>query len=213
VLGQYDERLPTGDFFCNYKNLVTCHIYRVTETRSPFLLSAMLCIRRSVLEEAGGFDGRLERAEDFRLGVTLGSRGYRFIIDRRVLGVHLKRYTFKSILREDWRRLQDMRGLQLEGREQAFAWRAHRPNRLVSLASAISVAPLAAAAFWRAEFGYAAAACWGLFGLANLGFFLYCRRIRGNWFAVRSAAVLWLEMIWAGFSLAVGATRARLRRR
>ncbi|RPJ50840.1 MAG: glycosyltransferase family 2 protein, partial [Methanobacteriota archaeon] len=59
VLGQYAEELPDGDFFTNYKNLSACYLYRITETQSPFLHTPVFCIRRTVFEEAGGFDPRL----------------------------------------------------------------------------------------------------------------------------------------------------------
>ncbi len=201
VLGQYAEDLPSHDFFTNYKNLSACYLYRITETQSPFLHTPIFCIRRTVLEEAGGFDARLTHGEDFRLGAQLGSRGFRFVIDRHINGRHLKRYDFAGILREDWRRVRQLASIRLPLEEKRFSYRAHRWNRLISLT--LPGLALACALLGVIDRRFLAAGAVLIFGflLLNLHFLFYCRKVRGAWFALRAAVFLFVEMLWAEIAL------------
>lgn len=208
VLGAYSEAAPVPyDFWSDYKNLATCYLYAATETISPYLHTPMFCIRKEVLESAGGFDPTFSTAEDFRLGVLLGSRGFRFIIDRRIRGLHLKRYDLRSILREDARRLNDLRRLDLPAAQQVFALKAHRLSRLVSLtAPGLSLAALPAALadpllLW-AALGWLI-----LFWAVNLPLTAYLRRRRGRVFAWKSLAAFFAEMLWAEYCLLRGFVR------
>ncbi len=197
VLGTYSEQIPWTDFWSHYKNLYTCHLYRITDALSPYIHTPIFCVRRELLESAGGFDPGLATAEDFRLGVVLGSAGHRFVIDRRVAGQHLKRYTLGGILREDFRRIRDLRRLKLDPEQRRFSLRAHRWNRLASLILPGLGLALAVAAIWWPVLLYAAGATLVLFVLANFRFLDYCRRVRGWGFALACIPVLWLEMLWA----------------
>ncbi len=209
VLGVYHEEIPWGDFFSNYKNLYTCHLYRTTDKLSPFVQTAIFCVRREVLESVGGFDGRLATAEDFRLGIDLGARGYRFVIDPRISGVHLKRYTLAGILREDRRRVEDLRQVQLNHEERLFYYRAHRWSRILTLALPVPILILAAAAAWTTDFIPAALLLLFLFCGLNLSFLNRCRRRRGFWFACRAGGFLFFEMLWASACAAYAFLRRR----
>ncbi len=210
VLGSYSEERPQpDDFWTDYKNLTTCHLYAATQTLSPYLHTPMLCIRKKVLQEAGGFDPTFETAEDFRLGVLLGSRGFRFIIDRRIRGLHLKRYDLRAILHEDARRLRDLGRLDLTGPQQLFALRAHRLSRIVSLATpglsllTLLLAPLAPQLLWLLL------ALLMLFWAVNLPLASYLRKRRGFLFAWKARLALFLEMLWAEYCLLTGLLRRR----
>jgi GT2 family glycosyltransferase len=201
VLGMYSEEVPWKDALTNFKNLYTCFLYRITETRSPFLHTAIFCVRREVLEAAGGFDADLATAEDFHLGVALGSRGYRFIIDRKIRGVHLKRYTLAGVLKEDWRRIRDLSSIRLTPEERRFSYRAHRPTRLLSLLLPVPAVLLAVAGIWVPAAFLGALAALAVFLVANSGFLRYCRRVKGWGFSVKAAFFLFVEMAWAGIVL------------
>jgi glycosyltransferase involved in cell wall biosynthesis len=203
VLGCYAEEIPHRDFPTNFKNLSTAYLYHITDTLSPFLHTPIFLVRREVLEDAGGFDANLRRAEDFRLGLALGSRGYRFVIDRRVRGVHLKRYTVAGILREDWGRIRSLSQIELTPEERRFSWRAHRFGRLLSLAlPGPTLFLLVLGLLWDSRAAWMAPAMLALFGAANLGFFRFVRRRRGWLEAFGSLGMLWLEMLWAEMALA-----------
>lgn len=201
VLGGYSEEISTDGFLTNFKNLSTCFLYWITETQSPYLHTPIFLIRRDVFETEGGFDPALQKAEDFRLGVALGSKGYRFIIDRRIKGEHLKAYSLLGLFRENWGRIQSLRSIRLAPEEKQFSYRAHRWTRLLSiLLPAPTVAALGAAAVWP-EFAWVGAAMGLLFIAANFRFLLYLKRWRGLLFAAGSLWFFFMEMLFGQAAL------------
>ena len=184
ALGTYAERVPVSDFFTVFKNLYTCYLYRMTDTFSPFIHTPMFAVRKAILEHEGTFDPDMVRAEDFKLGAMLGSKGYRFIIDWRITGTHLKTYTLLGILREDWHRIRELKRIQLTAEQRKFSYRAHRWSRILSLALPGIIVLLAIlGVFWK-PFLWLAGAALSLFLFVNLGFLLYAGRRQGISFAV-----------------------------
>ena len=206
VLGSYAEAIPWDDFLTNFRNLSICFLYKSTNTLSPYLHTPIFCVKKEILEEIGGFDPQFKWAEDFRLGILLGSQGFRFLIDRKIEGVHLKRYQLRTILREDWRRVGDLRAMKLEGEQKRFALRAHRFRRLLSVALPGPVLIFALLTFVGPIFGKIACSLLALFYLCNLPFLFYLRGQRGVGFALKAALFLFLEMLWAELAL-VGSLR------
>jgi len=202
ALGCYSEKIPGEGFFSNFKNLATSYLYRITETQSPFLHTAMLLIRREVFVEAGGFEAGLFKAEDFKLGLSLGSRGYRFVIDWRIQGVHLKEYSLRDILVEDWQRIGALRHLQLNRKERAFSYRAHRLGRILALGLPGPVLLLLfMSTIWGLTPALWASVLFGVFVGVNLSFLSYLRRHRGFRFAGMGLGMLFVEMLWAELAL------------
>lgn len=201
VLGVYSEVLPCDDFSSNFKNLYTCYLYEITDTRSPFLHTPILCVKKELVERAGGFDPKLHRAEDFRLGVALGSQGYRFIIDRRVRGTHLKRYSLAAILKEDRKRIRDLRKIKIPEGQKKFYYRAHRWSRLLSVLLPGPILIFTGLILLNPGYGVIALLLLLIFYLCSAPFLSYCRRFRGWVFAVKAAGFLFVEMLWAEVSL------------
>lgn len=209
VLGCYSETVPYEDFLTNYKNLSTTYLYTITETQSPFLHTAICLLERKLLEESGGFDPTLSKAEDFRLGLRLGSRGFRFVIDRRISGIHLKRYTLFGLLREDWARIRALQGSVVSKAERRFSYRAHRTSRLVSLLIPGPALLLLLSILWDPSLVGLAGLFLLLFALINLPFYSYLRKHRGRVFALMSLVAFFFEMLWAEAALAAGLAHRR----
>ncbi len=202
VLGTYAEHLPAADFWTNFKNLTTSFLYRTTETLSPFIHTPIFCIRKELIEKAGGFDSGLATAEDFHLGLNLGTMGYRFVIDRRVQGLHLKRYSLKGILSEDRRRIRDLRRAKPREEQRRFYYRAHRWSRIASVALPLPILVLAGLGPWAPAAALAAFGLLALFYAFNLRFLTYCRQKLGWNFYFKSSLFLFIEMLWALFCVA-----------
>ncbi len=209
VLGVYSETIPWKDFLTNFKNLSTCYLYQTTDTLSPFLHGPILCLKRKVLAGVGGFDPKLSRAEDFRLGILLGSQGYRFVIDRRIQGTHLKRHTLLAILREDWLRIRYLWRAKLKEGKQGFYYRALRWRRLLSIGLAALTGIYGTLALFDLSYGKIALVLLTVFFFCNLFFLRYCQRHRGMSFALQCALFLLFEMSWAGISVALCWLRLR----
>lgn len=204
VLGTYHSKIPHSDFISNYKNLLTCFLYERTETLSPFLHTPIFCVQREILIAAGGFDASLSRGEDFQLGVRLGSRGFRFVIDRRVRGVHLKKYDLETLLREDWRTVQALQRVRLDPAEKRFALKAHRWSRIAALLLPGASLVTAAAALYIPDALYLLPFLLALFAAVNARWFFYLRKRRGLRFAAAGVAFLFIQMLWAEAALAAG---------
>ena len=131
--------------------------------------------------------------------LSLGSRGYRFAIDRRINAVHLKEYTFSGAMRENARRIQDLTGLDLSRKERAFSLRAHRWTRILSLAIPGPSLAIGLLALMEPVLLVGFLALLTLFGLANLRFLKLCRRSRGPVFALQAGAFLFFEMLAAEY--------------
>lgn len=195
VLGLYGEEIPYSDFLSNYKNLYTRHLYLSTEPLSPYIHTPIFCIERRLLLEFDGFNPDLLTGEDFQLGVTLGSRGYRFVIDRRIGGIHLKRHQLRQILGENARRIQNLTSLKLNRGEKAFALRAHRWRRLLSLAIPGPALAMGLLSLTQPAVRFVLPLFLICFGFANLPFLKLCKRSRGLFFALQAAAFLFFEML------------------
>ena len=199
VLGIYGEEIPHRDFLSNYKNLYTRHLYLATDPLSPYIHTPVFCVQRELLQSHGGFNPSRRTGEDFQLGVTLGSRGYRFVIDRRINAVHLKQYSFSGAMRENARRIQDLTGLDLSRKERAFSLRAHRWTRILSLAIPGPALAIGLLALMQPVLLVGFLALLTLFGLANRRFLKLCRRSRGSVFALQAGAFLFFEMLAAEY--------------
>ena len=205
VLGVYSEKIPWQDFLSNFKNLYTCFLYQSTETRSPFLHTPIFCVKKEILESTGGFDPKLATAEDFRLGMVLGAQGYRFIIDRRIRGIHQKRCSLAGVLREDWRRAHDLRKIPRQRTvtpiQKKFYYRAHRGSRLLSVVLPgptlvfLALTPLAPTC------AVVVLLLLSIFALCNLSFLVFTGRRRGLGFTLGAFGFLFLEMLWVEISL------------
>jgi glycosyltransferase involved in cell wall biosynthesis len=103
----YSRRAPGRGPSTFYKN----YYYHYTFTRrirSPWVPGCgtfFFAIRRSLFEELGGFDERIQGAtvEDADLAARLVGRGGRILMDRRIEVFHLREYTLRTLLRYDWR--------------------------------------------------------------------------------------------------------------
>ena len=210
VMGVYNESIPWRDFCSNFKNIYVCFLHETTPTVSPYLHTPILCMRRDVLERVGGFDESLSTAEDFRLGLKLGALGYRFIVDRRIRGTHLKRLTFKGLLSEDSRRLRDLLRIQFDPERPPHTHEAHRIGRLLSVSLPIPILLMTAASFLSDTAFWSAVALWISFFGSNLGFLRYASRKKGLLFGMKSAAFIFLEMAWAQGALVYWLVRLRL---
>ena len=156
VLGSYDARPPARNPASRYANLRHHHVHHVNAGRATTFWAGLGAVRSDVFAEVGGFDARRyprPSIEDIELGMRIHAAGHVLIIDPRVLGTHLKRWTVKSL----WR---------TEIRDRAWAWSrlihatppSDRPLNLrdnAALKAAVAGVVVACAAVLAATFGFA----------------------------------------------------------
>lgn len=104
VIGSYDDSPEARNLVSQFKNLAHHYFHQRAEGRIGSFWGGCGFIRRDVFLAAGGFDERRfsrPSIEDVELGWRITDRGGRIILDPRILGTHLKRWTFGSLIKTD----------------------------------------------------------------------------------------------------------------
>jgi GT2 family glycosyltransferase len=145
VFGAYDDDPGDPGLTSRYRNLLHHHVHAGAAGEAETFWAGLGAVRRDAFEAVGGFDeNRYPRAsvEDIELGMRLRREGSRTLLDPRVRGRHLKRWTVASMVSTDFGRrgVPWTRLLLREGSDSTtlnLGWRRR-------LSAATSVALLAA---------------------------------------------------------------------
>ena len=206
VFGTYDDDPDCPNFFSQYKNLAHAYMHRASDRRARSFWAGFGGVRSDVFRSLGGFDEGFTRPciEDIELGDRMAAVGHQVLIDRRLHGCHLKRWTFRSMVASDiWDRGVPWTQLVLRSR------RIQGLN--LGLGQSISVALCCvalfciAAAVWQPVLLIVAAAAIAITWYLNRKLYAFFFARRGAWFACRAAAVNLLYHVYNAFSFCVGA--------
>jgi hypothetical protein len=123
VFGSYDADPSAPGLVSRFRNLLHHHVHSESAGRVESFWAGLGAVRREAFEDAGGFDAdRYPRPaiEDIELGCRLADRGGHVVLDPRITGRHLKRWTLRSMVATDFaRRGVPWTRLQLERRRRA----------------------------------------------------------------------------------------------
>jgi len=183
------QRLPRPGFFSQFKNFRHYYLHQTAETDGSTLASGLTAIRKQVFDRYGGFEPAYgpSSIEDIALGYRLTRDGRRILFRPDVQVMHLKGYTFWSLVVSDVR-------------DRAIPWTALRRDRMwsddlnISHASRLSVALSAAIPLSFAGLrGWSRIAvpgvCAGVIGVLNRHFVSAAGRL-GALFALKTLAFL-----------------------
>jgi hypothetical protein len=156
VFGAYDEAPAAPGTVSRFRNLLHHHVHETSAGPATTFWAGLGALRRSSFEAVGGFDARrypVASIEDIDLGLRLTDAGHRLVLDPRVQGTHLKRWTLASMVRDDFaRRGVPWTQLVLTRRDTRpvlnLSW-SHRLSAIASLAAVVGIVtrrPQAAAA-------------------------------------------------------------------
>jgi GT2 family glycosyltransferase len=197
VFGSYDDSPAEQNFVSQYKNLYHHFTHQQGREDATTFWSGCGAVRRAVFVACGGFDERQFWMEDIELGYRLRRLGYRILLDKKLQGTHLKRWTLGSLLRADilyraipWSRLILDSGtlvndLNLKTTERASA-------ALVMLS--VALLPWLP---WRPVLVTAEVAMLGLVLALNHRLYRFLARRRGVWFAARAVPLHWLYYLYS----------------
>jgi len=107
VFGAYDDDPADPGLASRYRNLLHHYVHSGAAGEAETFWAGLGAVRRDAFEAAGGFDAdRFPRpsVEDIELGMRLRRRGARILLDPRIRGRHLKRWTVASMVRTDFGR-------------------------------------------------------------------------------------------------------------
>ena len=108
TFGSYDAHPRASGFVSQYRNLLHHFVHQTGRSEASTFWAGCGAVRRAAFAEVGGFDAaRYGNAsiEDIELGYRLRRAGHRIVLDKQLLGTHLKRWTLRSMVSTDlWRR-------------------------------------------------------------------------------------------------------------
>jgi glycosyltransferase involved in cell wall biosynthesis len=202
VFGAYDDAPDAVGFISQYRNLLHRYVHLQGAGEADTFWTGCGAVRRSAFLEAGGFDevGFRWHIEDIDLGYRLRDRGGRILLRPEIQGTHLKRWTFRGMIRTDvldrgvpWMRLMLRRRTHAPAATHAHArvpldagtlnirWPEKVKTALVAAAPVLGVVALATG---DARWLVAALAALGAAVLANLSLYGWFARRRGLLFAI-----------------------------
>lgn len=103
VIGAYSDDTPVENFVSKYKNYLHHYTHCISDGEIFSFFTACGFIWKKTFEQVEGFDGSITTTalEDVDLGIRLAKSGYKILLDKSVQVVHLKRYTFFSLVKSD----------------------------------------------------------------------------------------------------------------
>ena len=209
VFGSYDDAPAETNFFSQFKNLLHHFVHQQSSPEAATFWSACGAIRREVFEAAGGFDEKKyaePSIEDIELGYRLRLGGFRIVLDKELRVKHLKRWTFKSLLRADifnralpWSRLILERGEIINDLNLRFQER-------ICAVLVIAAIGLAALSYFSILFLVSAFAALTAVFFLNLRLYRFLWTQRGVIFAAKSFAMHCLYYVYSSsvFTLCLG---------
>lgn len=125
VVGLLDENIPHQNWASQYKNLWMNFTYArfANVERIGLFYTSIAAMRRAKFLELGGFDENYRGAsiaEDTEFGQRAWGNGANIILEPNLRVVHLKKYAWQSVLREDFKRAYALTLMRLRKRGAPF---------------------------------------------------------------------------------------------
>lgn len=201
VFGSYDADPTDPAAISRLRNLLHHHVHHENGGLSTSFWTGLGAIRRDVFDEVGGFDEKIAMMEDIELGMRLHLSGHRVMLDPQLQGKHLKKWTFRSMVRADlWHRAVPWTRLM-----QSAHGRNVPQGLNISPAGKWSVVAVASSiAFTLAALVAGPAALFGTFvslvvlSCANRSFLSFVHKKDGALQTVRALGVLWIHFLCGG---------------
>jgi len=103
LTGVFAPENPFPDFFSQYKSLYCNFKYSMLPAfNTTAVNSAIMVIPKVIFEKLNGFDEKMKAAEDNDFAVRLTKQGYSTYIDHQLKVLHLKNFSFLSLLKNDY---------------------------------------------------------------------------------------------------------------
>lgn len=202
MFGSYATGRRTDSMVSQYRNLLHHYTHQCAESEATSFWSGCGAIRREIFVKAGGFDENAfpRCIEDIELGYRLKTAGEKILIDKKLQGIHLKKWTFWSMIKTDvfcraipWARLESERP-------------GFRKNLNIRVSQKISVVLLGLAFFalagmlWKGATGILAAVFLIVIITINGGLYWFFFKQQGIIFALIGMALHLLYFFYSGLS-------------
>jgi glycosyltransferase involved in cell wall biosynthesis len=204
--GSYDDSPASANFLSQYKNLLHHYVHQSARADAATFWAGCGAIRREVFLAAGGFSAHYRRPaiEDIELGYRLKAAGCKLHLDKTLQCQHLKRWTWRSLLRSDifdrgvpWTRLI------LEGGGLIDDLNLKTRNRISVMAVYCMLAALVLGQVWPVAWSVAAM-CAAMLLMLNLSLYRFFAARRGWLFALRAIPMHWMYYWYNGLAFVIG---------
>jgi len=206
LFGTSDDARGCTNFFSQYKNLAHAYVQRSSGRDARSFWAGFGGMRSEVFRSVLGFDEGFTRPciEDIDLGDRVSAAGHRVLIDRRLHGCHLKRWTFRSMLASDiWDRGVPWTQLIFKSRRVLGLNLGVGPG--VSVVLCYAALLCVALTYWQPRLLVSAGAALAIVLFINRQLYAFFWKRRGAWFACRAALMNLMYHVCNGFSFALGA--------
>lgn len=102
TFGSYDDAPVAGGIVSAFRNLLHHHVHHEAPGAATTFWTGLGAVRRPAFDAVGGFDAERRYLEDVDLGMRLSANGDRIVLDPRIQGTHLKRWTLWEMVRTDF---------------------------------------------------------------------------------------------------------------
>jgi len=105
VFGSYDDEPDARGHVSTFRNLLHHHVHQEAAGPAGTFWAGLGAIRRNAFLEVGGFDERRfpnPSIEDIELGMRLVAGGASILLEPRIQGKHLKKWTLVEMIRTDF---------------------------------------------------------------------------------------------------------------
>jgi glycosyltransferase involved in cell wall biosynthesis len=205
VTGCLSAETPDNDFFTSYKNSYMNYVFGRCPPEVDFLYGSIMAVRQT---EFLGFNETIKITDDTELGQRYKTLGKKILLDRRLEVIHLKRYNFRTLLKNDFlvpfwwaRSFVPHGGFRDILRKKRFA-HSHVSQLAGITAAFLTVGSLL---FWNIHrLGILPAAFVFMFFLCFAGFFRFILQKRGAWFCCVAVVFTFIDALVMGTGAAAG---------
>lgn len=102
AFGSYDDAPADAGVVSAFRNLLHHHVHQDAGGEATTFWTGLGGVRRSAFDAVGGFDPGLRYLEDVDLGMRLSESGYHIVLEPRIQGKHLKKWSLWGMVRTDF---------------------------------------------------------------------------------------------------------------
>lgn len=211
VFGCYDDSPAEPGLVTEYRNLLHSYTHRRGQRQAATFWAGCGAIRRATFQAAGGFRETFAKPsiEDIELGYRLTDAGAQIVLDPAIQVKHLKRWTFRSMVRTDViDRGIPWATLMLERRSVPDDLNVRTSQRLSTVLAWLMMGLLAGSVVlrdWRLSAGIPLLGA--LIVALNADFYRFLAERRGWRFAAAAIPLHFLYHFYNGVSLALALLR------
>ncbi len=211
ITGLFCDTQRYSNFSSQYKNLWMHHTYKRLRERASVFYTSGAAIRRDVFLSSGSFDENYDKPsiEDTEYSDRLRDNGHDVYVRKDLTVEHIKKYTFRSMLRTDFMRSSALtrmfirRGLIWKNRTNSSSVPTSFISSVFLLFVSVSLL-LIGSILGRHEILIASIITYIIFITSNCAFLKTLWQKRGFVFVLRSIAAITIDTLVAGLGVIAG---------